>query len=164
MDKDAATGDLLLLKGIRDSHLILGNQPYVTIDAPMIGEVELGLLFAWRVGFVIAVVGTDGDDKIIANSIGGQGDGDGQIAAFVFLDLLAIDVDGLLTHDGLEVEGDVATFALRRQLKMLAIPSNALIVATATGLSGHQLDGMGRRDHLPRLIVKILSLSTSHIA
>ena len=62
------------------------------------------------------------------------------------------------------MEGDVTTCTLLRQAEVFTIPGNALIVTTTTGLSGHQLHGMGRRDYLPRRIIKILGLSISYIA
>ena len=163
MDEDASACDLIFLDGIGDGNLAFGDEPHVAIDAPMIGEIERHLFLAWRVGLVIAVVGLYGDDKIVANSRG-QRNGDRQIAAFVVLDLLAIYVDGLLAHNGLKMEGDVTTCTLLRQAEVFTIPGNALIVTTTTGLSGHQLHGMGRRDYLPRFIVKVLGLSTSDIA
>ena len=166
MHKDAAASDLVLLKSIRDGHLVLGDEPHVAIDAAMIGEIELRLLLAWWVGFVIAVVGTDSDDTVVAYRTGGreggtggreggtggregetggreggtggwEGDGDGEIASLMLFDLLAIDVDGLLTHNGLKIEGNVTAFALLGQAEVLAVPDNALIVATTTGLSWH---------------------------
>ena len=62
MNKNASTSDLLFFKGIRDSHLVFGDEPHVAIDATMIGKVERHLLLAWRIGLVVAVVGFDGDD------------------------------------------------------------------------------------------------------
>ena len=164
MHKNAATSHLILFYGIRDGYLVLGNEPHVAIDAAVIGKVELCLFLAWRVGLVVAIVGADGDDQIIANIKSRERDGDRQVAAFVFLDLLAIDVDGLLAHDGLEMQGDVATGTFLGQYEMLTIPSYALIVATTAGLGGHQLDAMGRAHHFPCLVVEVFCLSTSDIA
>ena len=65
--ENAATSHLVFLEGIGDGNLVLGNEPHVTIDAAMIGEVERHLLFAGRVGLVVAVVGADGDDEIVAH-------------------------------------------------------------------------------------------------
>ena len=62
MNKDAAAGHLVFLHSIGDGHLILGDEPDVTINAAMICEVERHLLLARRIGLVIAVVGFDGDD------------------------------------------------------------------------------------------------------
>ena len=108
VDEDAAACHLVLLDSIGDGYLRLGDEPDVAIDAAVIGEVERHLLLARGVGLVVAVVGADGDDNIIAHTGGREGDGDGQIAALVVLDFLAVEVDGLFAHDGFEVEGDVA--------------------------------------------------------
>ena len=132
----------------------------------MIGEVERHLLLAWGIGLVVAVVSLDGDDDIVAccTAEGGEVEGDGQIAAFVFLYLLAIDVEGLLAHDGLEVEGDITTLTFLRQAEVLAIPGDTLIVAATAGLGRHQLDGMGRRYYLPLLVVEVFLLGSGDIA
>ena len=148
MDEDTPASHLVFLDSIRDSHLRLGYEPHITIDAAVIGKVERHLLLAWRVGLVVAVVGFDGNEEIITR-LSGDSNCDGQIAAFVFLDLLAIDVDCLLTHDGFEVERHIASGTLLGQAEVLAIPDNALIVAAAAGLSRHQQNSMGCRDHLP---------------
>ena len=158
MHEDATTSHLVLLDSIGDSHLVLGDEPHVTIDATVIGEVECHLLLAWRVVLIVAVVCADGDDKIIAYMMSRKGNSDGQVAAFMFFHLLAIDVDGLLTHNSLEVQRDVTTFALLGQTEVLSIPHNALVVATATGLSRHQLDGVGCGDHFPLLVIEVFLL------
>ena len=62
VDEDAAASHLILLNGIGDGHLLLGDEPYVTVDATVVGEVERHLLLAGRIVLVIAVVGFDGDD------------------------------------------------------------------------------------------------------
>ena len=136
MDEDATTSHLVFLESICDSDLVFRYEPYVAIDSSMIGEVELCLLLAWGIGLVVAIISADGDDEIIAHTAR-ERNGDGEIAAFVFLDLLPIDINGLLTHDGFEVEGDVTTCAFLRQTEVLTIPYNALIVTTSTGLSRH---------------------------
>ena len=74
MYEDATTSNFVFFKGIRDGHLIFGNKPYVAIDAAMIGKVELRLFFAWGVGLVVAVIGFDSDDHVVAHSCR-QGDG-----------------------------------------------------------------------------------------
>ena len=163
MNEDATTSHLVFLEGICDSDLIFRYEPYVAIDASMIGEVELCLFFTWGVGLVVAIVSADGDDEIIAHTAR-ERNGDGEIAAFVFLYFLAIDVDGLLTHDGFKVEGDVTTSTFLRQYEVLTIPSDALIIATSTSLSWHQLNGMGRRDYLPRFVVEIDHFCTFDVA
>ena len=110
----------------------------------MISEVEGHLLLTWRIGLVVAVVSHDGDNTVVTSGYAKsrQGDSDRQIAALVVLDLLAIDIDGLLAHDGLEMEGHVTACAFFGQHKMFSIPGNTLIVATTTGLSRHQLNTM----------------------
>ena len=163
VDKDTATCHLVFFKGIGDSHLILSNEPHVAVDATVVGEVELCLFFARGVGFVVAVVGADGDDEIVVHS-SRQGDGDGQVATLMFFHFLAIDIDGLLTHDGFEVQGDVTASTLLGQTEMLTIPGDTLIVTAATGLCRHQLDGMGCGDDFPCLVVEVLGLGTCHIA
>ena len=129
----------------------------------MVGEVERQLGLAGRVGLVVAVVSFDGDDQIVAHRCG-YGDGDGQVATFVVLYLLTIEVDGLLAHDGLEVDGDLTPLALLGQPEVLAIPGNALIVATTAGLGRHQLNGMRCRDHFPRLVVEVFLLGSGYVA
>ena len=62
MYKDASASYLVFFEGIGNGYLVFGNEPHVTIDATMIGEVELRLFLAWGVGLVVAVVGFDGDD------------------------------------------------------------------------------------------------------
>ena len=171
--EDATTSHLVFLDGIGNGHLILGDEPHVAIHAAVIGEVERHLLLARRVVLVVAVVGFDGDDdfrgngQTVANKrsvISRERDGYGQIAAFVVFHLLAIDVDGLFAHDGLEVQGDLATSTLLGQAEVFTIPHHALIVAAATGLGRHELYGMRCRDHLPRLVVEILGFCSCHIA
>ena len=164
MHKDAAASHLVLLNSISDGYLVFGDEPDVAVDATVVGEVECHLFLAWGVSLVVAVVGLDGDNYIVAYIIGRQGDGDGQVATLVFLHFLAVDVDGLLAHDGLEMQGDVATGTFLGQYEMLTIPSYALIVATTAGLGGHQLDAMGRAHHFPCLVVEVFCLSTSDIA
>ena len=66
MDEETSTSHLVFLKSIRDGNLILGDEPYITIDATMIGKVEGHLFLARRVCFVVAVVCADGNDDIIA--------------------------------------------------------------------------------------------------
>ena len=68
----------------------------------MIGEVQCHLFLAGRIALVVAVVGLNGDDEIIGHATR-ERNGDGQVAAFMFLDLLAVDIDSLFAHDGLEV-------------------------------------------------------------
>ena len=48
----------------------------------MIGEVELRLLFARGIVLVVAVVGLDSDDALVASlhALGREIDGDGQVA------------------------------------------------------------------------------------
>ena len=94
----------------------------------------------------------------------GEVDGDRQIAAFVLLDLLAIDIERLLAHNGFEVQGDDAVLAFGRQPEVLTIPHDALIVAATAGFGRHELYGMGRCDHLPRAVVEVGSLSTGNVA
>ena len=151
MYEETATGHFRFFNGIGNGHLVLGNEPHVAVDASVVGEVERHLLLARGVGLVVAVIGLDGDDQVIARSIakGGKVEGDGQIAALVLHGLLAVDIDGLLAHDGLEVQGDVTPLALLWQAEVLAIPGDALIVAAAAGLGRHQLDGMRGADHFP---------------
>ena len=163
VNKDAATGYFVLFKGIGDSHLVLRNEPDIAVDAAMVGEVEGHLLLARGVGLVVAVVGFDGDDQIVAHTIG-ETDGDGQVAALMLLDLLAVDVEGLTAHDGLKVEGDITTGALLGQTEVLAVPGDALIVAATAGLGRHQLHGVGCRDHLPRLVIEVRGLGSGGIA
>ena len=163
MHENASACHLVFFDSIRNGHFVFSNEPHLAIDATMIGEVERHLLLARRIGLVVAVVGFDGDDKIVANSRGRKGDGDRQIATLVFFHLLAIDIDGLLAHDGLEMQGNVTASTFRRQREMLAIPGNALIVATTTGFCWHQLDSMGCGDHLPGLVIEVFGLSTSNI-
>ena len=163
VDKDAATSNLVFLKGICNGYLIFGYKPHVAIDTTMIGEVELRLLLARRIGLVVAIIGLDGNDKIITHDCR-KGNGDGQIAAFMLFNLLTIEIDSLFAHNGFEVKGDVTTCTLFGQCKVLTIPHYALIVATTTGLSRHQLNGMRRRDHLPLFVVEVLCISSSHIA
>ena len=164
VDEDAAACYLVLFDSIGDGNLRLGNEPDIAIDAAVVGEVEGHLLLARGVGLVVAVVVADGDDKIIAHIGDRERDGDGQIATLVVLDLLAIEVDGLFAHDGLEMEGNITTSTLLGQHEVLAIPRNALIVTATTGLGRHQLDGMRGRHHLPRLVVKVLCPSPGDIA
>ena len=82
----------------------------------------------------------------------------------MFLDFLSIDIDGLLAHDGFEVQGDITARTFLGQSEMLAVPSYALIVTTAAGFGGHQLYGMRCRYHIPAFVVEILGLSTCCIA
>ena len=78
MHKNATASHLVLFYGIGDGHLVFSYQPHVTVDTAMIGEVEGHLFLAWRVGLVIAVVGFDGDDAVIAyGTRGREVDGDG---------------------------------------------------------------------------------------
>ena len=62
VDKDTTSRHAVLLNGIGNGDFVLGNEPHVTIDTPMISEVECHLLLARRVRLVVAIVGTDGDD------------------------------------------------------------------------------------------------------
>ena len=163
MNEDTTSCYLVFLESICDSDLVFRYEPYVAIDSSMIGEVELCLLLTWGIGLVVAIVSADGDDQIVAHTAR-ERNGDGEIAAFVFLYFLAIDVNGLLTHDGFEVEGDVTTCAFFGQTEVLTIPSDALIIATSTSLSWHQLNGMGRRDYLPRFVVEIDHFCTFDVA
>ena len=144
MNEDTTSSSLVFLEGICDSDLVFRYEPYVAIDASMIGEVELGLFLAWRIGLVVAVVSFDSDDQVIADGIAREGDGDGEIAAFVVLYFLTIDVDSLLTHNRLEMQGDITTSTFIGQTEVLAIPDNALIVTAATGLGRHELNAMRR--------------------
>ena len=167
MYKDAATRYLVLLDGIGDGDLVLGNEPHVTVDAAMVGEVERHLLLAGRVGLVIAVVGLDSDDKlagdrgVVAHT---KGNGNGQVATLVLLYFLTVDVDGLLTHNGLKMEGDYTADTFLGKREVLAVPRYALVVAAAAGLGGHQLYGMWRADDFPPSIVEINPFSIGHIA
>ena len=144
MDEETSTSHLVFLKSIRDGNLVLGDEPYITIDATMIGKVKGHLFLARRVGFVVAIVCADGNDDIIAYGTTRKRNRDGQITTLVLLHFFAIDVDGLFAHDGFEVQGNITTSTLLGQHKMLAIPRYALIVATTTSLCRHQLDRMGR--------------------
>ena len=143
MYEEASTSHLILLVDIGDGHLILSDEPYIAINASMIGEVECHLFLAWRVVLVVAIVGFNGDDDVIAYGTTSKGDGDGQVAALMFFHLLAIDVDGLLTHDGFEVQCHITSLTLLGHREVFTIPRNALIVTAATGLSRHQLYAMG---------------------
>ena len=78
MYEDAATSHLVLLDSVGNGYLVLGNQPHITVDASMIGEVQRHLFLAGGVGLVVAVVGFDGDDNIVAyGTVGGKIQGDG---------------------------------------------------------------------------------------
>ena len=85
MDEDAAARHLVFLQGIGDGHLLLGDEPDIAIDTAMIGKVERYLRLAGRIGLVVAVVGFDSDDQLVADMTaqGGEIQGDGEIAAFV---------------------------------------------------------------------------------
>ena len=142
MYEETASCHFVLFKGIGDGYLILGNEPYVAVDTAVVGKVQRHLFLARRVGLVVAVVGFDGNDNIIAYLTAGERNGDGQVSALVFLHQLSIHIDRLLTHDGLEVQGDVAPRALLWQTEVLAIPGYALIVSAAAGFGRHQLNAM----------------------
>ena len=160
--EDAAASHLAGLKGVGDGHLLLGDEPHVAIDAAVVGKVERHLCLAGRKGLVVAVVGLHGDDQFVAGFVAEvcETEGDGQVAALMVLHLAPVDVERLLAHDGLEVEGDVSALTLLRYAEVLAIPRYSLIVSAAAGFGRHELDGVWRADDLPRLVVEGLLFST----
>ena len=76
----------------------------------MIGKIECHLLLARRVGLVITIVSTDSHDTLFACRTAqiGEVDVNGQIATFMLLYLLSVDIDSLLAHDGLKVKDCIA--------------------------------------------------------
>ena len=151
VQEDATTGHLVHFVGIGDGHGTLANEPYVAIHTAVVGEVEGGLFLARRIGLVVAVVGHDGNQTVVAgfNARLRQIDNDGQIAAFVLFYFLAVDVDFLPAHDGFEIEGDFLVTHVGGHGEMLAVPYYALIVAAAAGFAGHEHGRVGCTYHLP---------------
>ena len=164
--EDATASHLILFNSIGDGNFRLGNEPYIAVDTPMIGEVERHLLLAGRVGLVVTVVGLDGDDDIVAcsTSEGGEVERDGQVSTFMLHHLTSVDIDGLLAHDSLEVQDDITAGCLLGQREVLAVPGNALIVAASAGLGRHQLYAMRCRNHFPGLVVIVDGLGTGNVA
>ena len=132
----------------------------------MIGEVELCLFLARRITLIIAIIGFDGYQTVIASlhALSRKIEGDRQIASQMLLHKTTVDIDPLLTHDGLEMNLNLFTLHISRHHKMLAIPANALIIPTAAGLGRFQTVDMRGRDHFPFRVVESHSLGTSDIS
>ena len=165
MQEDAATSHLIHIVGVSDGHRTLADKPYVAVHATMVGKVEGCLFLARRVGVIVAVVGHDGNQTVIASFHARlrQIDNDGQIAAFVLFYFLSVNIDFLTAHDGFEIDCHVLAFHIGRNSEMLAVPYDSLIVAAAAGLAGHEHGRMGCTYHLPLRIVEEFCLGSLHI-
>ena len=165
MQEDAATSYLIALDGISDGHLRLTNQPHVTIHTAVIGEVQLGLFLARRIVGIVAIVGLDGNETSVAglHTFGRKVDGDGQITTEMFLYQPAVHIDPLLTHDGLEVDGNRLTRHILRNDKRLPVPAHPLVIAASAGLGGFQAVDVRGADDLPLRIVEAFCLGTFRV-
>ena len=166
VDEHAAIGHLVCLYGIRNGHRRLAYHPHVAVDAAMISKVKRILCFSGRIALVIAVVGHDGNDTLVARLHSGfrQRNGDRQIAAQMFLHQTTVDIEFLLAHDGLEVERHVHPRQLGGDREVLAIPRHPLIVTATAGFGRHQLHAVRGGHDFPIAIVEVGSLCPFHIA
>ena len=83
----------------------------VAVDAAKVGEVEIALRFAGRIGRVVGIVRTHGDHVIAPINVkeSGDFDGKGQVAAEMFRHFRPFTHTARLPHDGLEIEEDLSS-------------------------------------------------------
>ena len=138
VQEDASASRLLAFDGIGDMDGRLADEPHIAIHTAMIGKIQLCLLLAGGIALIVAVISLHGNQAFVAcfQPQSREVDGDGQIAAQMFLDDTPVDVNPLFAHDGLEVNVYLLARHIGRHHKMLAIPAYALIVAASAGLRG----------------------------
>ena len=105
VDKETASGYTVSLHGIRQAHLRAADKPHIAVDTAMVGEVERILRLARGIHLVVRIVGHHRNDTLLARLHTGirERELNRQVAAQVLLDELAVYIEGLLTHYGLEV-------------------------------------------------------------
>ncbi len=81
----------------------------------------------------------------------------------MLLDLLAVDIYLLLTHNPLKMESDILAGGLLRHDEVLAIPSHPLIITATARLCGHKLHGMRCRYHFPSGVIQSYRPAIGHI-
>ena len=159
--EQAAARRLVLIIRVSDEHTVMYHQPAVAVDAPAIGEVQVGLQLARRIGGIVPIVRPDGDDVFFAPLQPGRHVGnDRQIAAKVFLHQPAVDPHSRMPHDGLEVQEKLASLPSGIGSETLAVPRLTLVVDTATGLGRQQLQAIGQGDGCPGTVVKVRPLGS----
>ena len=156
VEEDATPCHLMALDGIGDMNGGGANEPHIAVHSSMVGEVELCLFLSWRVVLVITVVslhgnqtGITGLEVQVVDVVAREINGDGEVAAEVFLYKDAVDIYLLLSHDGLEVHGDLLPLHILGNHEPFPIPGDALVVTASAGLARFQARGMWSTYHLP---------------